>query len=440
MRATAFIAAVGIALVGCTAITDVGRYKFGEKDGGPGIDGGRGDAAQPADAGATCGDGVTAAAETCDDGNLAAHDGCDGCDLEPGWSCDRASPSVCLPVCGDGMTVGSEVCDEGSANGCGSCNEDCTAIGSIGAVCGDGTVCSGVELCDDGFLDDCGTCNADCTAAGAGAVRDGLICPELEECDDGNSDGGDGCDPSGVIEDGWACTGEPSVCSPPACANDEDCLVGERCDISSSTCVACAATGEACSGSIACCSGICDLSGGTCVECVADSDCDDGSSCTTDACHLGGTCSHTAVETTCTNGLDDDCDGQVDCADTDCASCGCVDSDADGYTVCGGDCGDANPNVNPGEAEVCNSMDDDCDGTVDEGCSACTGALSSCAGVCVNLETDEMNCGSCGTTCWAMSHCVSGACVTCHGAGALCSSSADCCSDTCSSGTCAASS
>lgn len=37
--------------------------------------------------------------------------------------------------------------------------------------------------------------------------------PDVEECDDGNDDDDDGCSSVGVIEDGYMCEGEPSVCS-----------------------------------------------------------------------------------------------------------------------------------------------------------------------------------------------------------------------------------
>jgi MYXO-CTERM domain-containing protein len=46
----------------------------------------------------------------------------------------------------------------------------------------------------------------------------------------------------------------------------------------------------------------------------------------------------------------------------------CMDDDGDGYEdeSCGGlDCDDSDPAVNPGELEVCNGIDDDCDGIVD---------------------------------------------------------------------------
>ena len=49
----------------------------------------------------------------------------------------------------------------------------------------------------------------------------------------------------------------------------------------------------------------------------------------------------------------------------------CADADGDGYQdqACGGsDCDDSDGHVYPGQSEDCNGVDDDCDGTVDEGC------------------------------------------------------------------------
>ncbi len=47
-----------------------------------------------------------------------------------------------------------------------------------------------------------------------------------------------------------------------------------------------------------------------------------------------------------------------------------MDKDGDGYPA-DQDCDDLNPMVHPGAPELCNGMDDDCDGQVDEGCNEC---------------------------------------------------------------------
>ena len=56
------------------------------------------------------------------------------------------------------------------------------------------------------------------------------------------------------------------------------------------------------------------------------------------------------------DGLDNDCDGVV---------AGEQDEDADGARVCDDDCDDDDPLRAPGRVELCNAIDDDCDGQVD---------------------------------------------------------------------------
>lgn len=59
------------------------------------------------------------------------------------------------------------------------------------------------------------------------------------------------------------------------------------------------------------------------------------------------------------NGVDDDCDGIIDISMSD--------VDLDGYTTEGGDCDDNDYTVFPGAPETADGIDNDCDGTVDEG-------------------------------------------------------------------------
>ncbi len=47
-------------------------------------------------------------------------------------------------------------------------------------------------------------------------------------------------------------------------------------------------------------------------------------------------------------------------------ACGTADADGDGYSVCAGDCNDADPSVHPGAVELCNGIDDDCNSVIDD--------------------------------------------------------------------------
>jgi hypothetical protein len=60
---------------------------------------------------------------------------------------------------------------------------------------------------------------------------------------------------------------------------------------------------------------------------------------------------------------------------------GHFDDDEDGFLDCE-DCDDSDPHVHPGAAERCNGVDDDCDGSIDEGC-----AVSSTEGATCGVES-----------------------------------------------------
>lgn len=49
------------------------------------------------------------------------------------------------------------------------------------------------------------------------------------------------------------------------------------------------------------------------------------------------------------------------------AVCDGADHDGDGFSGCGGDCDDTRAGIHPGAVEVCNGLDDDCDGAIDDG-------------------------------------------------------------------------
>jgi hypothetical protein len=76
----------------------------------------------------------------------------------------------------------------------------------------------------------------------------------------------------------------------------------------------------------------------------------------------------------------------------------------------------------------------------------CATGSTSCGGACTNLQTDNLNCGACGTTCNAGSSCVAGACTCAPPANRVClgqcvddqTDAANCggCGNTCGIGTC----
>jgi hypothetical protein len=149
------------------------------------------------------------------------------------------------------------------------------------------------------------------------------------------------------------------------------------------------------------------------------------------------------------NGLDDDCDAQVDesfdfvndpshcggcnqrcadlfpnaqveCVESACRMVGCLSSY---YDLDPGDPGcEYQCPTNPPSVEVCNGKDDDCDGDADEGydllndplnCGACGVVVGPgqicCAGV--PTGSDESNCGQCGRSCPVGVSCFGGSCI-----------------------------
>ncbi len=108
----------------------------------------------------------------------------------------------------------------------------------------------------------------------------------------------------------------------------------------------------------------------------------------------------------------------------------CLDNDNDNYAQCGatcrlsagnicGDCNDANPSVNPAASEICDSIDNNCAGGIDEGFNTipeiCNGADENCNGL-----IDEGNPGGGGTCSTGEPGVCGDGDITCDQGGVIC--------------------
>jgi len=313
--------------------------------------------------------GAVADDTDCDDGDAAVNPGaqelcngldddCDGDTDEDDagdvstWYQDRDEDGY-----GDSSSSVS-ACDapEGYVADDGDCDDlDAQAYPGASEVCdGDDDDCDGVADEDDAT--DASTWYADSDGDGFGDVAQ-----SSQACDQ----------PSGFVADSSDCDDGDAAVSPDAeevCdANDNDCDgdVDEDDASDAGTWYADSDGDGYGDGGVA--SSACTAPTGSVSD---DSDCDDG-----DASVNPG-----ATETC--NGLDDDCDGDVDEDDASDASVWYEDRDEDGYgdasrtaSACDApegyvadatDCDDLDPDAYPGATEVCDGDDEDCDGVADE--------------------------------------------------------------------------
>jgi cysteine-rich repeat protein len=151
----------------------------------------------------SCGDGVfEPSSEQCEDGNNDDGDGCSA-------SCIDENPGA---VCPNNILEGNEQCDTFQLNGqsCLSQGQPDGTLGCDGSCMFDYGQCTGVDVCGNGICEVGETnsaCSSDCFCG------DGYVETTSEQCDDGDNDDGDGCDMSCQEENGWVCTGNPSVCT-----------------------------------------------------------------------------------------------------------------------------------------------------------------------------------------------------------------------------------
>ena len=263
---------------------------------------------------------------------LAGFEDDDGCDAD---SCGGAWLLLCGDLDGDGVSLCAGDCDDDDPSISPALTEQCDAIdhdcdGSTGETDADG----------DGFLGCEGDCDdadperfpgAEETCADAFDVD----CDGLAPQDDRDGDGTVNC------EDCQPWNGAIHPLADEVCDGlDDDCdgvLPPDEQDIDTDGWTGCSLAG-------------------------AEVDCDDLNPWV-----------HPFRFEDCGNGIDDDCNGEVD-EDAD--------ADGDGVRTCEGDCRDTDPLVFPGAFEECDGLDNNCNGRVDDGRDEDADGFSGCEGDC----------------------------------------------------------
>ena len=370
---------------GPDAQTDADRTDIDDTDATSPEDGGDADASSPEDGG----DADASPEDVADMDTLPEDVELDGLDADATDDTDVSDvdddasdvetdvPDVVESFCGDGNVDDGEACDPGSADASDLCRSDCSlADGAFCQTCAEEGACaSSLDVCFE--LDSTNVClptcaegeacpnDSTCTEVDGGAsicIPDALTC---DGCIDGDGDGyGVGIECSGPdCNDGLASISPvgTEVCD----GADNDCDGG----IDEELLIATWADGDEDGfGDPATRTENCSIGAGRVTQ---GDDCDDGNpEIRPDAQEL-------------CNEIDDDCDGDEDEDDSDVdVTCWYADVDGDGFgggtcislcappaasgwTGIGGDCNDTLFAVNPNATEVCNNIDDDCDGETD---------------------------------------------------------------------------
>ena len=245
-----------------------------------------------------CGNGVIDSGEECDGsafgGASCTSRGFTGGTLACTSSCVISTDNC--TACGDGVREGSEQCD-GADIGSGSCSTQGCTTGTPSCLTNctlSYTSCGGCPVCDhDGKCETeeiCTTCGSDCVSSTGAFCGNGVCEPTVGEsclsCP-GDCAGSQAGKPSGRY-----CCGNGSTGQNPVTCADSRCTQGP---------LECSNTPQSasCCGDLQC--GGVENSFNCALDCGPPPACD-------------------PTETSCTDGLDNDCDSFFDCADSNCAS------------------------------------------------------------------------------------------------------------------------
>jgi len=391
-----------------------------------------------------------------DNGDPVAHDPCDtgqhGICAIGTMHCVAGSPSCVAPAPGtetcngldddcdnqvdEGNPGGGTACDTGKFGICAAGTTQCQSA-QLNCI---QTLSPGIETCN-GKDDDCngtvddGIASSSCDTGKLGVCKAGMtacqsgqtnciqsVAASAETCngldDDCNGTVDDGANMPGI---GGACTvtGQKGQCA----AGHIHCVSGAPTCVQENF-----PTTESCNNLDDDCDGVVDNGnpgGGAACGTGLLGVCNAG----TKTCQSGviNCVQNTPASAEKCNGLDDDCDGTADNGANmpgiggACTVTGKQGPCANGHIHCVSGAPSCVQEIFPG-VETCNGIDDDCDGTVDQNPVCCVpSGTSDCNGIAgdgceVNLSTDGQHCGSCPNACGATLYCLNAVCANC-GAG-----------------------